>query len=91
VLLFFVDPDRPLPTNEMPLIPGPVPSLSYSMHGLELVQVGSITPPALAGYGLPAPVTQANIKHTRIANAAINSRFIAMSHSPRGKQPLTKA
>src|SRR4029077_14536745 len=81
VLAFLVAPPRPFPLTEMPRIPGPVRLLSYSMHGRELVQLGSITPPACAGYGLPAPVAQANIKHARIANAAINDRFIAMSYS----------
>src|ERR1700737_169899 len=81
VLWFFVEPARPFPATDMPLIPGPELLLSYSIHGRELVQVGSITPPAVAGYGLPAPVAQANIKHARIANAAINDRFKAMSYS----------
>src|ERR1700737_3149011 len=68
VLLKNVCPLTALPLSAMPRIAGPVPLLSYSMHGRELVQVGSITPPAFAGGDLCAPMMRRKISQTGIAN-----------------------
>src|SRR6202011_1702007 len=78
VLFTLVMPFEPLPVRETPLIPGPVPLLSYSIHGRELVQVGSITPPAFAGCDLCAPMMRTEIRQTGIANIRKRNRFIVM-------------
>src|SRR6202022_5073824 len=51
VLFICVAPASPLPLSAMPRMAGPVPLLSYSIHGRELTQVGSMAPPAFAGGG----------------------------------------
>src|SRR5271167_3174845 len=72
VLFTFVMPFEPLPIRETPLIPGPLPSLSYSMQGEELVQVGSITP----GDGLLAATVNAAAVTMGIASRTKRNRFI---------------